>query len=246
MIKQEKINLKNLKSLVLDEGDELLKLGFRDQIGEIVVELDENVQVCLFSATLPRNVLEIAQNIMVNPSFVILAENKVMTDVVSQWYVDCTNRDTKNGCIYQAIDENKDETIIIFFNTCTALINVAKFLSDQKKTFLQIHSHMEQADRTKSFNDFRCGKSRILLASDMAARGLDIPAVTLVINYDTPTSIETYVHRIGRAGRGDKLGNSITLILSETDRQMIKCIVEVHGHSIRALKNIRLPSRPKF
>jgi ATP-dependent RNA helicase RhlE len=103
---------------------------------------------------------------------------------------------------------------------------------------------MDPNDRAKSISDFSLGRCKVLLASDMASRGLDIPSVTLVVNYDIPFAVETYVHRIGRSGRGDRLGNSITLTITDEDKHKITYIVQVHGIPIKALKSIKMQSTP--
>jgi superfamily II DNA/RNA helicase len=103
---------------------------------------------------------------------------------------------------------------------------------------------MDPTERAKSIADFSSGKCRVLLASDMASRGLDIPSVTLVVNYDIPFAVETYVHRIGRSGRGDRLGNSVTLIMTDEDKHKMTFIVQVHSIPIKILRNIKMESKP--
>ena len=240
MLKNNNLDLSQLKALILDEGDELLKPCFKDQTKYIVEELNNSTQICLFSATLPKNVLELCQRFMCDPSYVIVPDNEVVTEAVSQYYVNCSSIEYKNGCVKDIIENNLSETIIIFCNTCTGLIKLANLLTERDKHFLQIHSRMDKADRDKSINDFRDGKVRILLSSDVAARGIDIPRISVVVNYDMPLNIETYIHRIGRSGRGDKLGKAVSLILSESDIGMKKCICEVHSQKISELKYIEL------
>jgi superfamily II DNA/RNA helicase len=246
MIKRDRINLSHLRTVVLDEGDELLRQGFREQIKNIVETMIETVQICLFSATLPKGILELCTRFMRNPAYVILPENQVITELVTQWYVKCPTIYDKDGCIVDAIEQNKKETIIIFFNSCTRLQKVSQILSEYKEPInhLCIHSKIDSIDRVTAISDFAAGKCKVLLASDMASRGLDIPSITLVINYDIPCAVETYIHRIGRSGRGDCLGNSITLISTEEDRNKMTFIVQVHGIPIKALKTIKMESKP--
>ena len=246
LIKRKKINLNALKTVILDEGDELLKQGFRDQIKNIIEVLADTVQICLFSATLPNGILELCTRFMREPAYVILPENQVITELVSQWYVKCPSLGDKDGCIVDAIQTNPDETIIIFFNSCSRLQKVSQILmeDDINIPHICIHSKMEPNERVNSIADFIAGKYKVLLASDLASRGLDIPHVTLVINYDIPYTVETYVHRIGRSGRGDKLGNSITLIMTEEDKSKMTFIVQIHGIPIKSLKSIKMESNP--
>ena len=246
LIRRKRINLTSLKTVILDEGDELLKQGFREQVKFIIENLADTVQICLFSATLPKGILELCNRFMRDPAYVILPENQVITELVTQWYVKCPTLPEKDGCLVDIIEANTKETIIVFFNSCSRLQKVSQILTEYKKPIkhLCIHGKMESPDRTKSIEDFMNGKCKILLASDMAARGLDIPSVTLVVNYDIPCQVETYVHRIGRSGRGDKLGNSITLIMTDDDKQKMSFIVQIHGIPIKVLKTIKMESKP--
>jgi superfamily II DNA/RNA helicase len=250
LIKSGKINLKYIKTVILDEGDELLKQGFREQIKDIVESLAETVQICLFSATLPKGILELCTRFMRDPAYVILPENQVITELVTQWYVKCGAIGEKDGCIVDIIEQNPKETIIIFFNSCSRLQRISdvitKYCKDEGKNipYLCVHGKMDPTERAKSIADFSSGKCRVLLASDMASRGLDIPSVTLVVNYDIPFAVETYVHRIGRSGRGDRLGNSVTLIMTDEDKHKMTFIVQVHSIPIKILRNIKMESKP--
>jgi translation initiation factor 4A len=240
MIQQKRVNFSQLKTLILDEGDELLKQGFREQIKSIVESMVETVQICLFSATFPKGILEICERFMRSPSYVILPDNQVITKLVSQWIVKCVESGNKDGTVYDAICSNPDKTIIVFFNSCSRLQKVSQILAEQDRPIehLCVHGKMSPEDRGKQMAEFKTKRCRVLLASDIAARGLDIPHVTLVINYDVPSSPETYVHRIGRAGRGDEMGNAITLVCTERDSEGISSIKHLTGHDIRPLKSI--------
>jgi translation initiation factor 4A len=246
-IKRKKINLNHLRTVILDEGDELLKQGFREQIKSIIETLEDNVQICLFSATLPKGILELCTRFMRNPAYVILPENQVITELVTQWYVKCGNIYEKDGCLVDLILANQKDTIIVFFNSCSRLEKVSQVLSEYHTPIdhLCIHGKLNPIDKVSSITNFISGKCKILLASDIAARGLDIPNVTLVINYDIPASIDTYVHRIGRSGRGALFGNSVTLIMSDEDKQKMTFIVQVHGIPIKVLKTVSMESKTK-
>jgi translation initiation factor 4A len=246
MIKNGNINLNYVKTIILDEGDELLKLGFRDQVKKIIECLSESVQICLFSATVPRGILELCKDVLVDPAYVILPESNVITNLISQWYIKCTNHNQKDGSIVDIIKTNPKETIIIFFNSCSRLIKVSEILNKHLSTthHLCIYGRMDESDKKKSIKDFTDGKYKLLLASDLAARGIDIPSVSIVINYDVPTSIDTYVHRIGRAGRGNLYGNAVTLSGSQDDYDTIRRIVTIHSMPIKALKSTILNSYP--
>jgi len=250
LIEHDRINLRYIKTVILDEGDNLLQPGFREQIKVIIESLAETVQICLFSATLPNGILQMCTSFMINPAFVILPENQVITELVTQWYVKCTSPSEKDGCIVDIIEQNTKETIIIFFNSCSKLQRVSeiltKYSSDTGNSInhLCVHGKMDSAERVSSITDFSNGKCRILLASDMASRGLDIPSVTLVINYDIPFDGPTYIHRIGRSGRGARLGNSVSLLITDEDKRKMTYLVQMHGIPIKVLRNIKMESKP--
>lgn len=237
LINKNQIDLNHLKTLILDEGDELLKRGFKEQVKKIIESIVETVQICLFSATYSKGILEMCNKFMTNPSYVILPDNQVITTLVSQWYIKLQDQTMKFKTLIDLINKN-DDVIIIFFNYCSKLISVSDEFNKLNINHLFIHGRLPADIRIKNLNDFINKKSKILLASDLAARGLDIPHVSMVINFDVATSIETYIHRIGRAGRGDILGNAITLVISEEDQNKIKYIVQMHSMPIKILKNL--------
>ncbi len=247
LIKRKKINLNFLKTVILDEGDELLKQGFREQVKNIIETLDDTVQICLFSATLPKGILELCTKFMRDPAYVILPENQVITELVTQWYVKCNTIYEKDGCLVDLIKANPSDTIIVFFNSCSRLEKVSQILCslDYPISHLCIHGKMDSIDKTNSITNFISGKYKILLASDIAARGLDIQNITLVINYDIPASNDTYAHRIARSGRGAFFGNSVTFVMTEEDKQKITFIVQVHGIPIKALKTVNMELKTK-
>jgi superfamily II DNA/RNA helicase len=243
-----KFNFDFVKTLIFDEADELLNSEFILQIDTIVKSIPETAQICLFSATYSKKILETCSRFMKDPAYVILPDNQVITELVTQWYVQCNSLSEKDGCLVDLIYNNNSETIIVFFNSCSRLEKVSQILSklDNPINHLCIHSKMESNEKSNSISNFIAGKSKILLASDIASRGLDIHNITLVINYDIPASNDTYVHRIGRSGRGALLGNSVTLIMSDEDKQKMKFIVDIHGIPIKALQTVKIESKSKY
>lgn len=248
LINRNLIDLNYLKTLILDEGDELLKRGFKDQVKKIIESIIDSVQICMFSATFSKNILEMCSKIMHNPAYVILPDDQVMTQLVSQWYINVDNSENKLEMLINIIKSNIEKNIIIFFNLCSKLIMVSNELTKLNMKHYAIHGRLNTEVRLNQLNEFISSsfkkntelentKSNILLASDLAARGLDIQHVTLIINFDVPTSIETYIHRIGRAGRGDTLGNALTMVISEEDKNKLKYIVQIHSMPIKLLKN---------
>jgi len=233
------IDLTYLKSLILDEGDELLAQGFREQLKRIVETCPETSQVCLFSATLSPQVLNICNSFMRDPSVLIVPEKKVITTRVNQYYSKCDTDDNKVNDVIDCIEKNSIATIMIFCNTCSGIRKLSERLQAYKNPIRHIcvNGKMLSTDREKAIKDFLSGSYRVLLASDIVGRGFDFSDVSIVMNYDMPNNIEAYIHRIGRAGRAGDIGNSITLITTDEDMAKMRFIVQFHGMPIRETLN---------
>ena len=259
MINRKAINITSLKILILDEVDALFKIiNFqqkskykskfvqRDKEQEmphamqIIEQLNDTTQICCFSATYPPIIYENCASITKDPVYVTLPDDQIITDLVSQWYIKCDTIDHKNGCVVDIIKSNPNDFVIIFFNTINKLNEISHLLENEKIKHLCSHSELSNDDRVFAQSEFFGGKDkyRVLLASDLIARGIDNQNVTLVINYDVPDDKDKYVHRIGRAGRGGKLGNSVTLVMTERDYDNVNSIVQIHGIPIKVLKSI--------
>ena len=226
-----KFNFDFVKTLIFDEADELLNSEFILQIDTIVKSIPETAQICLFSATYSKKILETCSRFMKDPAYVILPEYKSITDLVTNWYLKC-DENSKNSCVYNLIKKHKDDTIIVFFNNCSKLTRFSDFLNENNIEHSCVNSKMDVTQREVSFSKFIKNETKILLASDIAARGLDIPRVNLIINYDIPKQFDVYVHRTGRAGRSHKIGNSITLT-KDNEHKTLKFECEIRGSSIK-------------
>jgi superfamily II DNA/RNA helicase len=233
------IDLTYLRSLILDEGDELLAQGFRDQLKRIVETCPETSQVCLFSATLSPQVLNICNSFMRDPSVLIVPEKKVITTRVNQYYSKCDTDDNKVNDVIDCIEKNPMATIMIFCNTCSGIRKLSERLQAYKNPIRHIcvNGKMLSTDREKAIKDFLSGSYRVLLASDIVGRGFDFSDVSIIMNYDMPNNIEAYIHRIGRAGRAGDIGNSVTLITTDEDMAKMRFIVQFHGMPIRETLN---------
>lgn len=243
LIEKGYITINNLKTLVLDEGDNLLDLGFRTDIEFIIKQLSDKVQLCVFSATMPNSILKICSGIMnKNVVSIIVPDNSVCATMIKQWYVMCNNVEEKDGCLIDLIETNKDKSIIIFFNSCIQLQRTSKLLNSLTESIrhLFIYGKMDQTERLESFTKFKQNECNVLLASDVAARGIDIEHISIVVNYDVPTKNETYIHRIGRSGRSNKIGNSILLINKKNELEVnrYKHLVEFYDAKINELESI--------
>lgn len=238
-IERSLIDLRHLTSLIFDEGDELLKQGFKDQLSTIVKSCPETTQVCIFSATFPATVLNICNGFMHNPAQLIVPEKKVITTRVNQYYSKCKDETEKLKDVIDCITKHPIATIMIFCNTCTAIRKLSEALTNNTTPIrhLCLNGRMPSEDKKITIRDFISGKCRVLLSSDLGARGFDYHEVSIVINYDMPNCVETYVHRIGRAGRAGDIGNAVTLITSDQEMSTMKFIVQFHGMPIRETVN---------
>lgn len=238
------IDLNRLTSLILDEGDDLLGENFCNQIRDIVVKCPSVAQVCLFSATLPSRVINFCKNpdFMTNPSLLIVPEKKVITTRVNQYYSKCIDVNDKINKVINCITKNPNATVIIFCNTCSGIKGLSEGMQNRAPHIrhICITGKMPSVDKTLAIKNFLDGKCKILLSSDIGARGFDCTDVSIVINYDMPHIYDTYVHRIGRAGRAGDVGNAVTLTMSEEELSRMKAIVQLHGMPIRETANKKM------
>ena len=215
MIQDKIIKTDLIKLIVLDEADNMLIDGLTEDLKFIFSSLPKNKQVCLISATLSKNVFAFSKNLMNNPIKILLKKNQIAVDLISQFYLDVEVEEYKFDVLQDLYQLISTSQTIIFCNT----IRKVKWLSEEldKKNYpiTAIHGKMSQEERNLVVKDFRNGETRILLTTDLLARGIDIPQVNLVINYDLPPNKETYIHRIGRCGRFDKKGVSISMVKME-------------------------------
>lgn len=204
--------LKNFcpRFVVLDESDEMLDMGFLDDIEEIFEFLSNDRQTLLFSATMPTPIKHLAQKILDNPKLIkITPDNTTNTDISQRYYI--INENEREEAIVRLIDSEIPNKAIIFTRTKKEADILCERLLDRGYNALALHGDMEQKDRLKSIKSFKESKINILVATDIAARGLDISGVSHVFNFHIPLNSESYVHRIGRTGRAGKKGVAITL-----------------------------------
>ena len=212
MLKRQQIGSKNIKMIILDEADELLSSGFKEQIYNIFQHLKSDVQVALFSATLPDYIHAITSKFMRDPVRIFVKTEQLTLEGISQYYVAIEDDRQKYSTL-------KDLYQYISMSQCIIYCNSVKRVSDLYDAMLEdgfpvcrIHSSMEKYDRDLAFVEFRNGKCRVLISSNVTARGIDIQQVSVVINFDVPKCVHTYLHRIGRSGRWGRKGVGINLI----------------------------------
>jgi ATP-dependent RNA helicase DeaD len=208
-IERGSINLDTVKTVVLDEADEMLNMGFRPYIEQIMGMMPEQKQTVLFSATMSKDIREIAARYLQNPTTVTIAKKELTADNIHQVYYE-TLGVNKVALIQSILEKENPDSIMVFCNTKSRVDIVVKKMLQAGYTSAGIHGDFVQNKRMRTMNEFRRGELRVLVATDVAARGLDISSVSMVINYDLPLDPEYYVHRIGRTGRAGKSGKAIT------------------------------------
>ena len=216
-IHKETLDISNIKYLVIDEADEMFNMGFLEQIKTVINQLPQGRLTMLFSATLPTDIGNLCDKYMKDPIYIEIEDENVTVDIIEQEGYLVEERDKIELLKDITVLENPD-TCIVFANTREKVDEIFIELSRANYTCDKIHGGMEQRDRTKVMEDFRQGYFRYLVATDVAARGIDIDNITHIINYDIPLESESYVHRIGRTGRVGKVGKAISLITPRDER----------------------------
>ncbi len=212
MITEKKINIHKVKFLVLDEADELLADGISEKLQGIIDKAPSGIQIVLISATMSLNLFNASKKFTHEPIKVLLKNNEVIVDLISQFYLDVETEELKFDTLLDLYNLVSTSQAIIFCNTIRKVEWLEQNLKQNNFPITVIHSNMNQTERDTVVKDFRDGKTRLLLTTDLLSRGIDIPQVNMVINFDLPLSKETYVHRIGRCGRFDKKGVAITMV----------------------------------
>lgn len=209
-MRRKTIKLHNLKMIVLDEADEMLNMGFKEDIETILTDTPEDRQTVLFSATMPPAIMALTSQFQKDPQLIEIDKSQVTIAEIEQNYVDIPH-DRKKDALYALLQFHQPNRSIIFCNTKKMVDELTDFLCAKHFSAVSIHSDIKQDQRTSVMQGFKQGKTSILIATDIAARGIDVNDVNLVINFDVPPNTEYYIHRIGRTGRAGKTGSSITL-----------------------------------
>lgn len=217
MIKRRNITTRNMKMLILDEADELLSKGFKEQIYDIYKLLPASCQVVVVSATLPKDVLVMTKKFMNDPVKILVKRDEITLEGIKQYQVRLDKEEWKFDTLCDLYDNLTITQAVIFCNTKKKVDWLSSQLRRANFTVVSMHGDMKQDDRDKIMNDFRLGNSRVLISTDVWARGIDVQQVSLVINYDLPFDKENYVHRIGRSGRFGRKGVAINFVTSEDE-----------------------------
>jgi len=220
MMKKNFLKTDYIKMFVMDEADEMLSRGFKDQIQEIFKFLPSEVQVCLFSATMPPDILKMTQHFMRDPARILVKKEDLTLEGIKQYYIPIDKEEWKMEILmdlYANLDINQ---ALIYCNTKKRVVELADQMKAKDFTVSAIHGEMEMIQRDMIMKEFRIGSTRVLITTDLLSRGIDVQQVGLVINYELPFKKENYIHRIGRAGRFGRKGTAINFVIPNDARFM--------------------------
>ena len=229
MINRGVLHFDMLKMFIIDEADDMLDRGFLDQIKLLLRHIDENVQICLFSATLPLDILDSTTKFMNNPMNILVKKDELTLDGIHQYYISLDHEEYKFNTLCDLYESMSITQAIIYCNTRQKVEWLSQQLTNLDHEVSCIHGEMHFDKRKIIMNDFYNGSTRILISTDLLARGIDIQQISLVINYELPSQRENYIHRIGRSGRFGRKGVAINFI---TPRDISKAVdIEKYYHT---------------
>ncbi|KAK8727170.1 hypothetical protein OTU49_009726 [Cherax quadricarinatus] len=234
MINRRVLNPKNIKMFVLDEADEMLSRGFKDQIYDVFRFLPNDVQVVLLSATMPADVMDVTTKFMRDPITILVKKEELTLEGIKQFYVNVEKEDWKLETLCDLYETLTITQAVIFCNTRRKVDWLTDKMHQRDFTVSAMHGDMDQKERDVIMREFRSGSSRVLITTDLLARGIDVQQVSLVINYDLPTNRENYIHRIGRGGRFGRKGVAINFVTTE-DTRILQDIEEHYRTSIEEM-----------
>jgi len=220
MIGKTHLKVDQLVTFVLDEADEMLSRGFKDQIYDIFRTMPPNIQVCLFSATMAPDILELTSKFMRDAVRILVKKDELTLEGIRQFYVAIEKEDWKLETLCDLYETLTITQAIIYCNTRRKVDFLQKSLSGRDFTVSTMHAELDQKERDLVMREFRSGSSRVLISTDLLARGIDVQQVSLVINYDLPQCMENYLHRIGRSGRFGRKGVAINFVTNNDVRAM--------------------------
>ena len=232
-LQRKSIDLSGVGFLVLDEADRMLDMGFIKDVRSIIARLPRKRQTLLFSATMPESITELAQEILQNPETVEAGEHRAPTLKIAEEFFQVP-REGKLSFLFSLLQGEKLESVLVFSRTKHGADKICRRLERNGVDAMAIHSNRTQSQRERALGAFKEGNVRVLVATDIAARGIDVSGISHVINYDVPQYAEDYVHRIGRTGRAGASGHAITFV-SPDEQQYVRRIEQFVGKRIQTL-----------
>jgi len=234
MIRRKYINTDKLEMLIVDEADEMLSHGFKSQMYKIFQYIPENIQVSLFSATMPAELEDLAKTFMRNPIKILVKKEQLTLQGISQYFINIQNDLQKYETLKDLFGAISMSQAIIYCNSVKRVDDLEEAISEDSFAVKKIHGKMPEGERKEIFKQFKNGGARVLITSDLFARGIDVQQVNIVINFDIPKSEHTYLHRIGRSGRWGRKGIAINF-QSKHDISKLKRIEEYYSTQIEEM-----------
>jgi len=234
MIRRKNINVNTVKLFILDEADEMLSGAFKDQIYNIFQHFNSNIQVAIFSATMPEEILTLSNKFMRNPIKITMKKEELNLEGIQQYFIAIQNDFYKFETLKQLFTMISVNQCIIYCNSVKRVIDLHRAMTDEGFSVCAIHSSMDKVERDNTFRNFRSGGYRVLISSNITARGIDVQQVATVINFDITNCVHTYLHRIGRSGRWGRKGLAINFV-TKRDIGYMRNIEEHYNISINEL-----------
>jgi translation initiation factor 4A len=234
MLSRSALHSKNIKMFVLDEADEMLSRGFKEQIYDVFTTMPQNIQVILLSATMPNDVLEVTTKFMNDPIKILVKKEELTLEGIRQFYVTVEREEWKLDTLCDLYETLTITQAVIFCNTRRKVDWLTEKMRGRDFTVSAMHGDMEQKERDVIMKEFRTGSSRVLITTDLLARGIDVQQVSLVINYDLPNNRENYIHRIGRGGRFGRKGVAINFV-TDDDRRTLRDIEQFYNTQVQEM-----------
>ena len=249
-MRRRTLSLENLKTVILDEADEMLNMGFIEDIQTILRQAPENRQTALFSATMPPAILKITKEFQTDPQMIAVDMGQKTVDNISQFYCNVPKLD-KTNALKLLLEYHRPKRALVFCNTKRTVDELCTQLTESGFQVAGLHGDLKQSQRNQVMSDFKKGNTGILIATDVAARGIDVDNVDAVFNYDIPDDNEYYIHRIGRTGRAGKPGTSYTLAASRTQLGRVHFLEKFMNSKIKEapipnMENIKERRMKKF
>ncbi|CAD2101128.1 helicase 45, putative eukaryotic initiation factor 4a, putative [Plasmodium vinckei lentum] len=236
MIDKRHLGVDRLKLFILDEADEMLSRGFKAQIYEVFKKLVPDIQVALFSATMPQEILELTTRFMRDPKTILVKKDELTLEGIRQFYVAVEKEEWKLDTLCDLYETLTITQSIIYCNTRKKVDILTQEMHNRLFTVSCMHGDMDQKDRDLIMREFRSGSTRVLVTTDLLARGIDVQQVSLVINYDLPCSPDTYIHRIGRSGRFGRKGVAINFVTNDDkEKDKLKKIESYYSTQIEEM-----------
>jgi len=236
MIQRRSLNVTQVELFVLDEADEMLGRGFKEQIYDVFKYMPEQVQCAIFSATMPLEVLEVTSKFMRDPIRILVKRDELTLEGIKQFFIAIEREEWKFETLCDLYATLAITQAIIYCNTRRKVDSLTTEMVKKDFMVSSMHGDMDQKERDLIMREFRSGSTRVLITTDLLARGIDVQQVSLVINYDLPTNRENYIHRIGRSGRFGRKGVAINFI-TQGDYKYLKDIEEFYHTEIKEMPN---------